>query len=729
MSIQQERRRFLGQFLFCVMIVFSATGIPLDAPAREPQKTVLALYGSRPDLPANVLVDEIIRSTLERELGPRLDFYAEFLDTARWPEAETQAAVRDFLHRRYAQKKISVIIAVAQPAITFMRIYGDELFPGVPIVAYGPSGALRDWEPGRAITGTLGKVDLSGTVELMLRLQPRTREILVISGAFASDQWLRSVARDQLDPLEKRVKFTYLTGVPVEDLVRTVARIPDTTTILFLSMRQDSAGNNLLSHEVLARIAKEARVPVYSQSGSYVGLGSVGGVVFNPESLGRETAQLTLRVLRGERLRDLPVQESKSTVPMVDWRQLKRWGLDEKRLPAGTVVRFREASVWQSYKWYIIGGISLILLETLFILGLIWQRERRRRAEVQLRESEERFRLVANSTPVMIWTSGTDKRCNYVNHAWLKFTGRPFDIELGNGWTESVHPEDLKFCLDTYTSAFDRRESFEMQYRLRRSDGEYRWIFDLGVPRFNSDGSFAGYIGSCIDVSERKVAEDALMKFSVHLIEAQEEERKRIARELHDDYNQRLAMLAIDLEKLAERIGDPSVEAGQQLHEFFDRVSELGADLHSLSHNLHSSTLDSLGLVAGVRSFCEEFAEQQQVQIDFAHENVPRGIPAEIGLCMFRIAQEGLRNVKRHSGADRAEVRLEWKDEKLHLSVSDRGRGFEANKPSVNGGIGIRSMEERLRILGGHLEIHSQPSGGTRIDAWLPFETARQLAS
>src|SRR6185437_191702 len=157
-----------------------------------------------------------------------------------------------------------------------------------------------------------------------------------------------------------------------------------------------------------------------------------------------ETAQLTLRVLRGERLQDLPVQESKSTVPMVDWRQLKRWGLDEKRLPAGTVVRFREASVWQSYKWYIIGGISLILLETLFILGLIWQRERRRRAEVQLRESEERFRLVANSTPVMIWTSGTDKRCNYVNHAWLKFTGRPFDIELGNGWTESVHPEDLK---------------------------------------------------------------------------------------------------------------------------------------------------------------------------------------------------------------------------------------------------------------------------------------------
>jgi PAS domain S-box-containing protein len=398
-------------------------------------------------------------------------------------------------------------------------------------------------------------------------------------------------------------------------------------------------------------------------------------------------------------------------------------------LPAGTVVRFREASVWQSYKWYIIGSISVILLETLLIFGLVWQRERRRRAEVRLRESEERFRLVANSAPVLIWMSGPDKLCNYVNQAWLEFTGRSEEEELGNGWTDGVHAEDLKFCLDTYTSAFDRRESFKMQYRVRRSDGEYRWVFDLGVPRFNPDGSFAGYIGSCVDVTERKMAEDALASLSGHLIEAQEEERKRIARELHDDYNQRLAMLAIDLEKLAERIGDSSVEEAQQLYEFFDRVSELGADLHSLSHSLHSSTLESLGLVAGVRAFCEEFAEQQHIQVDFVHENVPRGLPADIALCMFRIAQEGLRNIKRHSSADRAEVRLEWKDEKLHLSVADWGRGFEPSKPTVNSGIGIRSMEERLRVLGGHLEIHSRPLKGTRIDASLPFEIARQRAS
>jgi len=728
MCIQQERRRLLGPFLFCVVMVLSATGIALDAPAAEPQMAVLALYGSRPDLPTNVVVDEILRSTLERELGPHLDFYAEFLDTARWPEAEAQAAVRDLLRRKYAQRKLSVIIAVARPAINFIRIYGDELFPGVPIVAYGDSEALGDWPPSRPITGTLAKIDLSSTVELILRLQPRTREILVISGTSDADRWRQSEARRQLDRLEKRVKLTYMDAGSVQDFVRTVARVPDETVILFLSMYQDSAGNKLLSHEVLARIAKEARVPVYNQTATHVGLGSVGGVVFDPEILGLETAQLTLRVLRGERLQDLPVQESKSTVPMVDWRQVKRWGLDEKRLPAGTVVRFREASVWQSYKWYIIGSITLILLETLFIFGLVWQRERRRRAEVLLRESEERFRLVANSAPVLIWMSGPDKLCNYVNQAWLEFTRRPAEEELGNGWAEGVHAEDLKFCLDTYKSAFDRRESFKMQYRVRRNDGEYRWVFDLGVPRFNPDGSFAGYIGSCMDVTERKMAEDALASLSGHLIEAQEEERKRIARELHDDYNQRLAMMAIELEKLAENVGASSVEAGQRLQGLYNQASELGADLHSLSHSLHSSTLESLGLVAGVRAFCEEFAEQQHIQVDFAHEDVPRGIPADTALCIFRVAQEGLRNVKRHSGADRTEVRLEWKDEKLHLSVSDWGRGFEPNKPSVSG-IGIRSMEERLRVLGGHLEIHSRRLQGTTIDAWLPFKIACQRAS
>ena len=445
MCFKRKQIKRLGAFLFGVLIAFSVRSSALDVPATTPQTIVLALYDGRPDLPANVIVDEIIRSTLERELGPRLDFYAEFLDAARWPEAETQSAMRDFLRRRYAHKKLSAIIAVARPAINFIRLYGDELFPGVPIVVYGDLDSVRDWEPSRPITGALGKVDLSGTVELILRLQPQTREILVISGASASDHWLQSLAQHQLDQLEKRVKLTYMDTGSVEDFVNTVAQVPDGTVILFLSMYQDSAGNKLLSHEVLSRIAREARVPVYNQAGTHVGLGIVGGVVFNPESLGHETAQLTLRVLRGERLQDLPVQESKSSVPMVDWRQLKRWGLDEKRLPAGTIVQFRKVSVWQSHKWYIIGGMSLILAEALLILGLLWQRVKRRNAENELAITYDRLRMSIEAGRFVGWDwdfkTGTNR--------WFGNLETVFGIQSdnyfarGDEFRSRVHPEEI----------------------------------------------------------------------------------------------------------------------------------------------------------------------------------------------------------------------------------------------------------------------------------------------
>jgi PAS domain S-box-containing protein len=353
----------------------------------------------------------------------------------------------------------------------------------------------------------------------------------------------------------------------------------------------------------------------------------------------------------------------------------------------------------------------------------------RYRAQEAIKESEERFRLVANTAPVLIWMAGPDKMCTYFNQPWLDFTGRLIENELGNGWANNVHHEDLQFCLETYTHSFDRHESFEMQYRLRRHDGEYRWVFDRGVPRFNPDGSFAGYIGSCIDITERKRSEEAFASLTGRLIDAQEEERKRIAREIHDDYNQRLAILAIDLEELADSLPGLPIGASQRLRSMWNSVSELGSDLHSLSHRLHSSTLESLGLVAGTRAFCEEFAEQQGLQIKFEHGHVPRHIPPDVALCLFRIVQEGLRNIKRHSGADKAEVHLERIADQIHVSVIDHGKGFELNKHAPHKGIGLHSMEERLRYLGGQLQIRSVLMKGTRIDASLPLKMTDRKAS
>jgi PAS domain S-box-containing protein len=338
-----------------------------------------------------------------------------------------------------------------------------------------------------------------------------------------------------------------------------------------------------------------------------------------------------------------------------------------------------------------------------------------------VRESEERFRLVANTAPVMIWMAGTDRLCSYVNRPWLEFTGRPLGAELGNGWAEGVHNEDLKRCLKTYSQAFDRREPFQMEYRLRRNDGEYRWILDIGVPRFNADGNFAGYIGSCLDITDRKLAEEALASVGRRLIEAHEEERTWIARELHDDIMQRIALLAIELEQCDHQALGSVVDVHKYLESTRQRISELGNDIQALSHRLHSSKLEYLGFVGGVKSFCRELSEQRNVRIEFKHSDIPAAIPKEISLCLFRVLQEALQNAVKHSAAQNFTVELHGTKEGISLTVSDSGIGFDWQDAMNRRGLGLISMRERLRLVNGELSIQSVPGRGTIVLARVPL--------
>jgi len=354
----------------------------------------------------------------------------------------------------------------------------------------------------------------------------------------------------------------------------------------------------------------------------------------------------------------------------------------------------------------------------------------KKRAELVLRESEERFRLVANSAPAMIWMAGTDKLCDYFNLGWLNFTGRPLEAELGNGWAEGVHAEDLEQCFETYSTAFDRRESFEMEYRLRRYDGEYRWILDRGVPRFDADGSFAGYIGSCIDTTERRQAQIALSGLSQRLLEAQEQERSRIGRELHDDINQRLGLVAVHLDIVKSNLFQ-APEVVEQLTELSKQLEELGTDVQALSHRLHSSKLEYLGLQAAAASLCKELSARPKVKVEFQAEGVPRQLPREISLCLFRVLQESLQNAIKHSGASEFSVLLAGGTEEIQLTVHDSGIGFDWDDAMTHGGIGLLTMQERLKVVNGTLSVESSRRGkGTTIRASVPLEfRARAVAA
>jgi len=181
-------------------------------------------------------------------------------------------------------------------------------------------------------------------------------------------------------------------------------------------------------------------------------------------------------------------------------------------VPPGSEILFRQPTLWELYRWYFVGASTLLLAQSALIGGLLAQRKKRRRVEVALRESEAHFRIMADSAPVMIWKIGTDSMCDFVNMSMLKFSGRTLAEELGDGWAQVIHADDRAACVDTYAKAFAKRDTFNLEYRARRFDGEYRWLFATGVPRWDSNGVFAGYIGSCLDITDRRQAEQALQE-------------------------------------------------------------------------------------------------------------------------------------------------------------------------------------------------------------------------
>jgi len=256
---------------------------------------------------------------------------------------------------------------------------------------------------------------------------------------------------------------------------------------------------------------------------------------------------------------------------------------------------------------------------------------------------------------------------------------------------------------------------------MQRKDGCYRWVLDTGVPRFNVDGSFAGYIGSALDVTARKQAEEALVGIGGKLIAAQEQERTRIARELHDDINQQLAFLSVTLDQFRENPPTSISQIRLRVEGFAKKVAAVSESVQALSHRLHSSKLEYLGLVVAIQGFCREFAAQHQVEVNFSHESVPDNVPQEIALCLFRVTQAALVNALKHSGVKSFDVLLGGTSQGVRLVVRDAGVGFNIEQMLNHDGIGLISIRERTRFVNGKLALHSKPNAGTTIEVEVPL--------
>jgi len=672
--------RRLVCLLFVLLSAWATNGAAEQAP-----KTVLLLYGEATTLPGATALDEEIRTQLPKAAGP-IHFYTEHLDAAWFPNPAVQRGIADVLRRKYKGRKIDLVIAAAPGALQFALGHRAVLFGGAPVVfvSLRPPGAVAPVPAD--ITGTWVSVDWQANLDLILRLQPATTRVVVVYGTSAFDRNETGKIRDAFAAYRGRLELIELTDLPFADLLKKVAALPDRTVILFYVLLRDGAGANHVPTHALAAIARATRVAVYGVSDTFIGHGIVGGHVLSFREHGRQAAALAARVLRGESPGPAGAGDLDLNVATFDAHELKRWGISETRLPPGSVVVNRTPSVWELYRWYVVGGLAVAGVEALLIARLFVQRRRhtlaqqalalslrferlvaetsttfaatplddveaavqtalgriveelqcdraslfeftddrrvvrfglsiaapgvvplptmmqaerypwtlgtlrrgdfvrfrsperlpgdaaidrgtfrelgtrslvcvplevghvivggislvtvraerewpdaliprlrllgeifanalvRRRASNAMWESEARFRLAADSAPIMMWMAGPDGGCTYFNRGWLDFTGRKMEEELSDGWTTGVHPDDRKGCLDCYQRALDAREPFTMEYRLRRRDGAYRWLLDHGVPRLTPDGAFSGYVGACTDVTEIKAAHATLLE-------------------------------------------------------------------------------------------------------------------------------------------------------------------------------------------------------------------------
>jgi len=595
--MRPSSRWILPCFLFLVEL-----GVASSAWAQ--QKQVLVLYSTRRDAQIAVVGERELPLILDKGLNNEVDYYSEYIDRARFPNSGYRAVFHDFIEVKYQGRRFDIVIAMDDVALEFVATNRAEFFPETPIVYFTNYPETRRVANS---TGILSHLDMRGSIDLAITLQPDLQNIFVVNGAEVGNQLLET-AQEQLRSFEPRLTITYLTGLPSKDLESRLAALPARSMIYYLTVNRDGTGQNFHPLEYLDRVTAIANAPVYSWVDSTIDHGIVGGNLKSQTVETQALGELALRVLGGESADSIPISSRDLNVRQVDWRQLRRWGINESRVPAGVTIRFREPTVWDRYKVYILAAVGLLLVQSGLIAALLIQRARRQGAEAGLRVSQTELR-----------------------------------------------------------SSYER-------------------IRDLGA----------------------------------RLLNAQETERARIARELHDDISQQVSLLVIDLVMLRGGV-EPQMKT--LTGEALSRAEGIVKSVHDLSHRLHPAKLRLIGLVPALKDLQRELS-QVDIPIAFTYDQVPTALTQEVTLCLFRVVQEGLHNAVKYSHAHAIAVHLASGAKELVLTIADNGVGFDVGS-AMGRGLGLISMTERLEAIGGIFEIRSQPGTGTTLEVRVPLSVVK----
>jgi len=404
----------------------------------------------------------------------------------------------------------------------------------------------------------------------------------------------------------------------------------------------------------------------------------------------------------------------------------KDWALFQQ-LRAGSIDHYQlEKRYFRKDGSLLWGLLSVSLLKRTppLILAMVQDITEKKNGEEALRDSEERLRLAQQAARFGTFELNIQTGVNTWTPELESMYGLPPGTFDGTqaAFEKLVHPDDRKGLNALIEESLKTGQPVRGEWRVVWPDDSVHWVVGRWQAFVDESGKPGRMIGVNVDLTERKLAEQALAEMTRKLIQSQEQERTRIGRELHDDITQRLAMLAIELEQLQS---NPS-QVETRLEKLRKEVNEVSSDVQALSHDLHSSKLEYLGVVAGMRSWCTEFAERQRMEIDF-RSDVSSTLPCEVGVTLFRVLQESVHNALKHSAAKRIDVYLREDGSEIHLVVTDRGRGFDIAAALQGKGLGLTSMRERVRLINGSLSMNSKPNAGTTIHIRVPF--TREITS
>ena len=684
-------------------------------------KRVLVLYWHDRNYPSNTGFEESFRNGLPTAF----EYYPEYLEINRFPGETQSLALRDYLRQKYAGRTLDVIVTVGYTTLDFVSKYRNDLFPNTPIVFVLPSRPNQELLVQRPdMTGLVTLHDFTQTHELALRLHRDTEHVFVVSGNLEHDKRYETTARQEFKSYESRLDITYLTDLTPEELTVKARTLPPRSIILFVSQHsQNAQGKTLESFDHVALLSQSARVPIYGMAGPALGYGIVGGYLYTPETSAAKTAEMVTQVANGARAHDIPIQNAPA-VPLFDWRELYRWNISEDRLPPGSIVRFKQLTFWQQYKGRIIGVLAIIFLQTLLIAALLVQRRRKRTVAHRLSDSEDRFARLFRANPQSVLLT-TLEDCRYieVNDSFLEMSGyerneviQRSSIEL-NMWPS---PAEHDAFVETLKQQGSLRNSETI---FRRKDGELRVLLS-SAELVEISGKKCILIVSN-DITDRKESERQLAELTARLLRTQDEERRRIARELHDVTAQSIGLIMLNLAIVQNAASSLDKASKDKLTESLALGEQALKDIRTLSYVLHPPLLDQAGLMTALKWYVKGFQERSGVIVSFTETGSDgHRMPSEVEYALFRVVQECLTNIRRHTRSETAEISLTRTSDEVSLSVRDHGKGYQV-EISHNGdsaefmGVGIPGMRHRLKQLGGELLVDSNYDG-TTVTATVP---------